>query len=288
MGRSPVRHSICAKLLAVAAALVAVYATGQQAQKGGQEGVQQQGYRNMTPGQRAAATRAFLGLGAVPDNAAAARGEPLFEQNCAFCHGPKARGATGPSLITSDTVLEDNHGERLAPFLRKGVMEKGMPSFATMTDEQLRDIAEFLHLQVEDVANRGAYHVLNILVGNAAKGKEYVEGHCLSCHTAETLAHIASRFRTPDQLQRGWVWPARDGAMTATVKSAAGTISGRVTQISDFRIAVETASGETKTVDRGPGVQVQIDDPLATHQQLVMTLKNDDMHDVTAYLETLK
>jgi cytochrome c oxidase cbb3-type subunit 3 len=286
MGWSPVRHSICAKLLAFAAALVAVYAAGQQ--RGGQEGVQQQGFRNMTPEQRAAATRAFLGLGAVPDKAAAARGEPLFEQNCAFCHGPKARGATGPSLITSDTVLDDNHGERLAPFLRKGVVEKGMPAFATMTEEQLKDIAEFLHLQVEDVANRGAYHVLNILVGNAAKGKEYVEEHCLSCHSAETFAHIVSRFRTPDQLQRGWVWPSRDEAMTATVKTAAGTISGRVMQVSDFQITVMTASGETKVIDREPGVEVQIDDPLAAHQQMVMTLRNDDMHNVTAYLETLK
>lgn len=288
MGWSEVRSSICAALLTAAAATAVVVAAGQQGQAGGQEGVQQQGYRNMAPAQRAAATRTFLGLGAVPDKAAAERGAPLFEQNCAFCHGAKARGATGPSLITSDVVLEDDHGERLAPFLKKGVLEKGMPGFATMTDEQLIDIAEFLHLQVEDVANRGTYHVLNILVGNAQKGKTYVEGHCLSCHTAETFAHISSRFRSPDQLQRNWVWPARDGTMTATVKTAGGTISGRVMQISDFRITVETSSGETKTIDRGPGVSVQIEDPLAGHEQMVMTLKNDDMHDVTAYLETLK
>src|SRR3954454_6652051 len=65
-------------------------------------------YQNMTPEQRAAATREFLGLGAKPDKEAAARGEPLFERNCAFCHGPRARGATGPSLVTSDLVLGDD------------------------------------------------------------------------------------------------------------------------------------------------------------------------------------
>jgi cytochrome c oxidase cbb3-type subunit III len=275
-------------MLAVCAAGAAVVAGSQRGQGGAQEGVQQQGYRNMTPAQRAAATRAFLGLGAEPDRAAAERGAPLFQQNCAFCHGPSARGATGPSLITSDEVLADNHGEHLTPFLKKGVLEKGMPAFANMTDEQLKDIAEFLHLQVEDVANRGTYHVLNILVGDAGRGKTYVEAHCMTCHTAETFAHIASRFRTPDQLQRGWVWPARDAAMTVTVKTAGGTISGRVTQISDFRISLETATGETKTIDRGPGVEVKIDDPLKAHEQLVMTLKNDDMHNATAYLETLK
>src|SRR5271169_4111336 len=89
---------------------------------------------NMTPEQRAAALRNFLGLGAVPDKAAAERGAPLFQQNCAFCHGPQARGATGPGLITSDEVLGDDHGEHLLSFLKKGRPQKGMPGFATMSD----------------------------------------------------------------------------------------------------------------------------------------------------------
>ena len=275
-------------MLALSVAWVAVFATSQRTQTGGQEGAEQQNYQNMTQSQRAAATRTFLGLGAIPDKAAAARGAPRFVENCAFCHGQAARGATGPSLITSDLVLADDHGERLAPFLKKGRPEKGMPAFATMSDQQLTEIAEFLHVQVEDVANRGAYQVLNILVGNAASGKAYVEGHCMSCHTAETFAHIASRFRSPDELQRNWIWPVRARNITANVKTQDGMISGRVTQMSDFRITLVDASGETRTLDSGPGVEAQINDPLAAHQKMVMTLGNDDMHNVTAYLETLK
>ena len=287
-GGKYVRYLMCAALLAGSAALIAVLAPSQQAEMGGQEGVQQQGYQDMTPTQRAAATRAFLGLGAVPDKAAAARGAPLFVQNCAFCHGQTARGAAGPNLITSDLVLADDHGEHLTSFLKKGSPEKGMPAFATMSDQQLTDIAEFLHLQVEDVANRGNYQVLNILVGNAAKGKMFVEGHCMSCHTAETFTHIASKFRSPEQLQRNWIWPARDGSITANVKTPGGMISGRVTQMSDFRITLVDGSGETRAIDCGPGTEVHVNDPLATHQEIVMTLANEDMHDVTAYLETLK
>ena len=279
---------MCAAMLVGSAAWVAVVAARQQVQTGGQEGVQQQSYQNMTESQRAAATRAFLGLGAVPDKGAAARGAPLFVKNCAFCHGQSARGATGPSLITSDLVLADDHGEHLAPFLKKGSPEKGMPGFATMSDQQLTEIAEFLHLQVEEVANRGAYQLLNILVGNAEKGKAYVEGHCMSCHTPETFAHIAGRFRSPQQLQRSWIWPARDANITANVKTREGMISGRVTQISDFRITLLDGSGKTRTIDSGPGVEIEINDPLAAHQKMVMTLANDDMHNVTAYLETLK
>lgn len=242
----------------------------------------------MTPEQRSAATRAFLGLGPVPDRAAAARGAPLFEQTCAVCHGKSARGAMGPSLITSDRVLTDQHGEQLVPFLKKGSPENGMPAFATMSDQQLTDIAEFLHLQVEDVANRGGYKALNILVGSAPKGKAYVERHCMSCHTADTFAHIASKFRSPEQLQRNWIWPARDAGLTAEVRTPNGTISGRVTQISDFRITLVDKSGQTHTIDRDPGIEVKIHDQLAAHEQIVMTLGNDDMHNVTAYLETLK
>ena len=253
----------------------------------GQEGVQQD-YQNKTLEQRAAETRAFLGLGAVPDKAAATRGAPLFGENCGACHGKDARGAIGPSLITSDLVLADEHGQQLAAFLKKGRPEKGMPAFPTLPDQQMIDITEFLHLQVENVANRGSYKMLNILVGNAPKGKTYVEAHCMSCHTAETFAHLASKFRSPEQLQRNWIWPARHGKMTAKVRTSEGTISGWLKQISDFRITLVDGSGEAHTIDRGPGVDVQINDQLAGHQEIVMTLTNDDMHNVTAYLETLK
>lgn len=291
------RRLVLLAMLAGGLSILAAGANGQQAPAAGQEGVQQQtSYQNMTPDQRAASTRAFLGLGAVPDKAAAGRGAPLYQQSCAFCHGPQARGATGPNLITSDEVLGDDHGERLAPFLKKGRPEKGMPAYATMTDDQLKDIAEFMHLQAEEVANRGAYRVLNILVGDAAKGQAYVTAHCMSCHTVETFAHMGSKFRSPEQLQRGWIWPARSSStgvnslsITATVKTRhGGAISGRVTEVSDFRITVVDGAGQTNVIERTPGVEVQIKDPLAAHEQLILTLTNDDMHNVTAYLNTLR
>jgi cytochrome c oxidase cbb3-type subunit 3 len=242
---------------------------------------------------RAAATRAFLGLGTLPDKAAVARGVPLYQQNCSFCHGPQARGATAPGLITSDLVLADDHGEHLAPFLKAGRPEKGMPAFSQLSEQQQVDLAEFLHQQVEDIANRGAYHLPDVVVGDAAKGEAYVTGHCKGCHTAATFTHIASKFRSPDQLQRSWIWPTRpidnSLAITATVKQHHGaTISGRVAQVSDFRITLISADGQTHAIDRRPGVHLQMKDPLAPHQALVNSLRNDDMHNVTAYLETLK
>ncbi len=289
------RHPVFNAISAAGLALLAAIAMSQQTQNAAPpaNAPAARTGANATPEQRAAATRVFLGLGPEPDRAAAARGAPLFQQNCGFCHGPQARGAEGPSLITSDVVLGDDHGEHLVAFLKIGRPDKGMPSFAGLPDDQLKDIAEFLHLQVEDVANRGTYKVLNILVGDPAKGQAYVAAKCMSCHTAGAFAHIASKFHSPDQLQRGWIWPTRPAdnslAITATVKTADGaTINGRVTQVSDFRITVVDAGGQTHVIERGAGVDVQMNDPLAPHQAMIMTLTNEDMHNVTAYLETLK
>ncbi|WP_263352404.1 c-type cytochrome [Acidicapsa acidisoli] len=282
------RYPVVRALLAGAVVILAEIAISQQLPNGAQPASQ-----STTPDQRAAATRTFLGLGPEPDKVAAARGAPLYQQNCAFCHGPQARGATGASLITSDEVLKDDHGEHLAEFLKMGRPEKGMPAFATMPEDQLKDIAEFVHVQVEEVANRGAYHVLNILVGNEERGREYVSSHCVSCHAPGAFAHIGSRFRLPEQLQRGWIWPIRSTneslALTATVKTPEGaTLTGRVTQISDFRITLIDHTGQTHIVDRTPGVQVEMQDPLAAHHQIIQSLTNEDMHNVTAYLETLQ
>jgi mono/diheme cytochrome c family protein len=263
--------------------LAAVFAISQDAPTG----------RNASPAQRAQNTRTFLGLGPEPDKAAAERGAPVFQQSCSFCHGPQARGAEGPSLITSDAVLEDTHGDSLVAFLKKGRPEKGMPAFASLTDDQLKDISEFIHMQVEDVANRGTYQIKNIVVGNAAEGKAYVAAHCVSCHKSESFDHFATKFRSADQLQREWVWPNRPGdnslAITANVKMADGSVvSGRVTQISDFKITLVDTGGQSHAIERTSGLNVDVHDPLEAHQAMIMTLKNTDMRNVTAYLETLK
>ena len=290
----PVRNQLLRRSMtaipATVAAILCIAAIAQQPQPAQPPSANS---KASTPPDRAASTRALLGLGAVPDKAAVARAAPIFQQNCAFCHGPAARGATAPSLVTSDLVLADDHGEHLAPFLKSGRPEKGMPAFAQLTEQQRIDLAEFLHQQVEDVANRGAYHIPNIVVGNAAKGESYVTAHCMSCHTTATFAHIAVKYRSADQLQRGWIWPARHAdhsqAIIATVKLKDGSaLSGRVTQISDFHITLISADGQPHAIDRTPGVDVVIQDPLAPHQALVNTLKNDDMHNVTAWLETQK
>ena len=237
------------------------------------------------------AVHEFLGLGPAPDAEGAKRGAPVFAANCAFCHGPLARGAEGPSLIYSELVLEDQHGAAIGEFLKGGRPEKGMPAFATLSDEQRRDIAEFLHQQIEDVANRGTFQVKNIVLGDPKKGARYVTAHCLNCHSlGRDLRGLAAKWR-PVDLQRYWIMPPRTSgnrAITATVRAPQGTWDGRVQQIDDFRIVLVEESGQSVVIARDAGVEVELHDPLAPHVALIGNLADSDMINVTAYLETLQ
>ncbi len=241
--------------------------------------------------QSAQTVRDFLGLGPPPDAAAAKRGAPVYGANCAFCHGPLARGAEGPSLIYSELVLEDAHGSLLTEFLKGGRPEKGMPAFATLSDEQRKDVAEFLHQQIEDVANRGTYQVKNIVLGDPSKGASYVAAHCLVCHSLTgDLKGLARKWR-PVDLQRNWIMPPRtsaERAITATVRSPKSTWHGRVQQIDDFRIVLVAGSGVPLVIARNTDVAVELHDPLAPHVAMIGNLADSDMINVTAYLERLE
>jgi cytochrome c oxidase cbb3-type subunit III len=242
-------------------------------------------------GQAGLRVREFLGLGAPPQTAAAERGAPLYVANCAFCHGPLARGAGGPSLIYSEVVLKDEHGSLIAELLKNGRPERGMPAFATLSDEQRKDVAEFLHQQVEDVANRGTYQLKNIVLGDPKKGASYVAAHCLSCHSLTgDLRGLAQKWR-PVDLQRYWIMPPRSSgsrAITATVHARQGSWQGRVQQIDDFRIVLVDGSGQSIVIIRDADVAVELHDPLAPHVAMIGNLADSDMINVTAYLEMLK
>lgn len=244
-------------------------------------------------GGRAAAVREFLGLGAAPDAAAAARGAKLYAPNCAFCHGEKATGADGPDLVRSSVVLHDEKGELIGPVLLNGRADKGMPAFSSLTAGQVRDIAEFLHLKVELAANRGAYRTLNVVTGDAKKGEAYFNGAggCSACHSPTgDLAHIAGRYQ-PDVLQNRFLWPAGfgSGIHKVTVTLANGeTFSGTPKRLDDFTVSLIDASGNYHSWPRSDSLQVTVEDRLAAHRELLGKYTDADIHNLTAYLVTLR
>jgi mono/diheme cytochrome c family protein len=247
-----------------------------------------------------------LNIGAGPaggygplDAASIARGKEVFVGRCAFCHGSKGTGGEGgPDLIRSPLVLKDRLGSTISPIVLNG--RGNMPKF-DLTKEQIADISEFLHAEMVAKTNRGRGSTINIVTGNAQAGKAYFEGHCVNCHSPSgDLAHVAAKY-DERALQAKFLYPGPGrgrgrGAiqakpLTATVTQPSGTtVSGSVVELDDFIVSLRDSEGEFHSWRRDaiPDLKVEVHDPRAAHEQLLEQYSNSDMHNLLAYLETLK
>ena len=230
------------------------------------------------------------------DNAAADRGRLLYTQYCINCHGSTAKGTDrGPDLIRSAIVLRDRLGNGIGPAARKGPDHQAHQ--ATLTDPQVVDLSHFLHQRVESIAsNRNARGPLNVVTGNLEAGRAYFNGagKCNTCHSPTgDLAGIATRIPVPVNLQQRFLFPAltRGGPKQVEVTVTPGggkPVSGALVRIDTFNVSLRDASGEYMTIRRGPNVKVEVRDPLAVHHELLDQYTDADMHNILAYLETLK
>lgn len=247
----------------------------------------------------------FLAIGAPPDPQAVERGEKLFVTNCAFCHGTNAKGgATGPDLVRSVLVLHDEGtGKDIGPVILNGRPAKGMPKF-DFSEAQIKDIAAFLRSRNQAAANRMEYKILNINTGDPKAGEAYFNAHCANCHSATNdLAHVASKYDAPT-LQNKFLYPLErpypgvagpppdpktEKTITVTLPSGE-SFSGTLDHIDDFSVAMTDSSGEYHSwlTDGANGVRVDIHDPLKAHEELLKQYTDADMHNILAYLETLK
>lgn len=277
-----------ASLLCLSAATVGVWPGGVMAAP--QEPDLQQKQQPQQPKRPARNAHDFLGLGPVPDAAAAKRGEPLFKQNCAACHGENARGGQGPNLLRSVVVLHDEKGEEIGQVIHDGRPQGGMPPFPNLTEAERYDLAEYLHEQVELAANRGLYkHSDTMTTGDAVKGKEFFAVHCASCHSATgDLEKVGTRYPQPATMLARIAWPASPGPRKATVTTPEGKkISGVLVHYDDFETTLKTEDGSSATWPTNK-IQVEIPDRLAGHRALLPKYTDDDLHNLTRYLLTLK
>lgn len=238
--------------------------------------------------------RDFLGLGTPPDKAAAKLGEPLYKQHCSACHGEDARGAQGPNLLRSTVVLHDEKGSDIGQVVRNGRPEGGMPAFPKLTDQEVYDIAEHIHLQVELAANRGLYSTVyanqrSHTSGDPAKGKSFFDSNCSNCHSAGgDLAKVGTKFPQAAVMQARFIWPVSSDPRHATVTTASGeTVAGSIEKLSDFDVKLRDANGVSHDWPRDQ-VQVHVDDKLSGHRALLPKYTDADLHNLTAYLLELK
>lgn len=229
------------------------------------------------------------------DPAAVARGRALFKSTCGFCHGEDATGSRAPDLLRSPLVNHDDNGNLLGPVIRNGRPDKGMPSFSTMSDAQIADIVAFLHHQALAALHSrrmsGDYPLAKLLTGNPEAGKAFFNGpgECSKCHSPTgDLAGVAKRFK-PIDLQQEMVYPAsgkKDRTAVVTLKDGQ-RFEGKVLHADEFNIGIICQDGWYRSWPRAE-VQAEIHDPLEAHRELTSKYTEADLHNLFAYLETLK
>ena len=244
----------------------------------------------------------------VTDTAAVERGKALLVEQCGFCHGSNARGGSGgPDLTRSVIVQEDEGGKQLGAFLRVGRPDRGMPKF-DLPDAQMSDLAAFLHSAIYLNANRRLYKILDILVGDPKAGEAYFNGagRCSSCHSAAgDLRGVGAKYE-PTVLQGRLLMPrGRPGgpgapsgplymektAIKVTVTLPSGeSASGGLVRLTDFDVILyDPAAGRVRSFLRNGDVpKVVVTDPLQAHVDHLTKWTDSEMHNMTAYLASLK
>jgi cytochrome c oxidase cbb3-type subunit III len=248
------------------------------------------------------ALAAIMG-GAHIDKEAVERGRKIFVPACGFCHGNDAHGKTGPDLVRSALVLHDDKGNVIGPVIQNGRPERGMPAFSALSAEQIADISAFLHSLAADVKNRFAYKIGDVITGDAQNGAAFFngDGHCGSCHSVTgDLAHVATKYE-PVELQRRMLYPAPNmidvflGRAVApaaptkvTVQLASGErVSGTLDHLDEFTVTMHDSAGAYRSFSR-ERITVDVQDPRTAHEALLPKYTDQEMHDLLAYLETLK
>jgi len=254
----------------------------------------------------------LLLLAAQPDPAAVTRGRQSFTTNCAACHGPEGRGGSegATDLTRSAIATAADGGTQLATFLKTGRPERRMPPFA-LSDAEVADLSAFLRSVAPPpgrgggAGGRGAINA--VVVGDAAAGERYFNGagKCATCHSPTgDLKGIGARLPAA-AIQGRLVYPRDNGnyppsfnsppnpneaPRTVVVTLASGEkLTGTLMWLTDFYVTLKDAGGQLRTVARnGDTPAVVVTDPLQFHLDHMRVLTDKNMHDLTAYLVTLK
>jgi len=201
-------------------------------------------------------------------------------------------------------VLRDQSGELITPIVQNGIPDQGMPKFA-LSAADITDIAAWLHSQ--PLSDRGAPTTLDILVGNARDGEAYFNGagHCTQCHsTTGDLAGIGGRYE-PKTIQnlivsgggvgvrrrsRGSAPPVKMPPISVTVTFPSGQrVQGELDHVSAFVVALREPDGTYRSFARHDSIpKVVVTNPLQWHIDMLPQWRDADIHNLTAYLVTLK
>lgn len=257
------------------------------------------------------------GGGAYPsrppaDPAVAARGKATWDASCASCHAADMRGATGGiNLVRNQLVMDDQNGEMIGKVLQ-APHAKGQAPKMDLTTAQVYDLSIYMHtfMNYRTIVMPPDINGAILAVGNAKAGEAYFGAHCASCHSVTgDLKGLGSRYPEPRTLQNTIVSAGGGGGrggrgggggaesdtpsrrtVTVTVTMANGKkYEGRLVTYDDFLVTLVEADGTQRTIRRDGDVpKLEIHDPMKVHRDMLLTYQDADIHNLTAYLVTVK
>jgi cytochrome c oxidase cbb3-type subunit 3 len=244
----------------------------------------------------AANARWWWAWATVPDPASVKRGQPLFIASCGACHAANATGTTNaPNLIRSTVVRHDKDGAAIANVIKSSAPHTTTLA-ATLAPEQVTDVVSFIRdlVQTYDKSSSGPmpadYPATLLLTGNAQAGRAWFNGAgtCATCHSSTgDLARVASKYSAVE-LQARFMMPRTTKPKVATVTLSSGErVTGELLVLNNYDVSVRTADGKTQSWPADT-VKVDVTDPLQAHRDLLPKYTDADMHNMFAYLWTLK
>lgn len=226
------------------------------------------------------------------------KGGALFRQNCSFCHGRDAAGGeSGPDLTRSKLVNSDIDGEKIAPVVRNGRPDKGMPHFE-LSDDEIHSMVAFIHAQQKNMLTGMGLHGAggrkgvdpsDLQTGNVEAGKEYFNGAggCSNCHSPTgDLAGIATRFQGL-QLERRMLYPSHAKSKVIVTLNSGESNSGTLAYLDEFTVGLFDSS-DTYRSWRTSDVHYKVDSPADAHVAQFEKYTDEDVHNLMAYLQTLR
>jgi len=220
-------------------------------------------------------------------------GKSLFRQDCSFCHGRDAGGGEGgPDLTRSKLITADLGGDKIGPVARNGRPDKGMPSFE-LSDQQIASLVAFIHTQQNNAltqqGGRKGVDASDLQSGNAEAGKRYFEGAggCGACHSPiGDLAGIASRLKGLE-LEQQMLYPKHAKRKVSVTLASGQILNGTLEYLDEFTIGMIDSAGSYRSWRTGD-VQYRVDSALNAHVELLSKYSDADIHDLMAYLQTLR
>ena len=220
------------------------------------------------------------------------RGEALFVENCAVCHGPEGDAVPGVALARGH-FRHASSDEELTLIIKNGIPGTAMPP-GNFREGQLKDLVLYLHSMTTSIIPSASGS------GDAVKGKIILEGKggCLNCHRVNgrgsyvgpELTEIGVIRRTA-QLERSILDPDAEiqpqNRFFRVVTKDGITVSGRLLNQDTFTVQLIDTNQRLRSFLKSDLKEFSFVEksPMPSYRG---KLSSQEVSDVVSYLATLK